>query len=1131
MPLRLNRRLLPVAILLYIPISKNSLMAMRYAVAIVVGLLLQLALPAQDVLAYVNPMIGTARSDFYTKWGNEGGTYPGAVAPWGYLQMTPETKIGGGYDFVDSTIGWFSCVSHHSGYPSGSAGEIKILPVSATDSLTAGQLVMARSFLHRDEEAHPGYYRVSFRDDGTLVEATASTHTGWLRCTFPPGVRPRLFIGGMGKITRPADREMEGEMPATAIQFDRDILDIQATGDGEVLSFAAVPGKATVLVVGVSVSAIGVGSAEKNLRKEAGGFDGVKERTQSEWRKQLSVITVEDDRVEAKTIFYTALYHSLLLPWIISDVEGHYRGRDGQIHTATGKNEYGGFSAWDTFRSLHPLLALLYPDRQQDMVLSMMDIYRETGYLPTDPMTGNHAIPVIVDSWMKGIRGFDPAEAYEAMRKGIDKAPYRPADRQVYQQLGYVPLSYPESVTRTVEYAYDDWALGWFAQQVLHREGLPTEGGAPGGDKGGYSYRNLFDPEELLMLPRDGRRFKEHPGTSGYKEGDAWVYTYFVPQHPKDLVNLLGGDAVFTGRLDSALKTQTIVFDNETVFHIPYLFNVAGHPGKTQEWVSRLRDGRFAVKPGGLPGNDDLGAFSSWYVFSALGFCPICPGRPEYELGTPLFRSVVLHLQNGRTFTIKAEGVSRSHPYIQSLAISGQRYTQLVLPHSMVMKGGEMVAKMSDHPGGFGVVRKEVGGPVFSFSGISVSKDRVASNELLQVRFTLHNQGSIGTKVVILSVNGRENTRKNCLVNEGGMVIDSIGCKLYPYGKAVLEIEGASVRTVVEVTGRGDGLAAGQLTGDLSTLAVRALSMRSLVKVGDSPSVSCLLQNVGGIARRYMVPIEVNDRVAGTDTLLLNPGEGRVAVFHLKAEEPGLQVIGVKGTMGMSKVYSEDSGTALLSLGLDSVGADGHTSDASGFGNKGKIVGEREDGIGAAAKEEDAVGKGAVGKVAKGEGLLLGKDCYVEVPNAPSLDEMGETITMMIRVLPATASRGLVDIFTKGDNHVLQIKDGKTLTFFAGGWGRGDCTVDLPDDWIGHWHHLAGVCTGHELRLYIDGRLAGKSTADGVVNLSVTNKWVLGRNEEFPGERIFHGRVRDARVYAAALTEEEIRALAVPHHQ
>ena len=1088
----------------------------RYLAWLVAGLFFGPDLPAQDLLSYVNPMIGTTKSDVYTRWGNEGGTYPGAVAPWGYMQMTPETRAGGGYDYADTTIGWFSCVAHMSGYPSGSAGGIRVMPV--------GEKKGDRPFLHHDEVAKPGYYRVLFGDDGTVVETTASTRTGWLRCTFPPGVKPMLFVGGIGRMTRLSARAVEGETPAAAIHFDRDIEDERVVEGGQVYSFGAMAGKATVVVLGISVSTVGTASAEKNLQAEAdpGGFDGVRKRTQAEWRKQLSVVTVEDSRVEAKTIFYTALYHAMLLPWIISDAEGRYRGWDGLVHEASGKNEYGGFSPWDTFRSLHPLLTLLFPGRQRDMLLSMLDIYRQTGYLPTGPMTGNHAVPIFVDSWLKGIRGFDPAEAYTAMRKGMEEAPYHPADREVYRVQGYVPLTLPESVTRTVEYAYDDWALGRFAEQVLHRDG----------GRGGYSYRNLLDPDELLLLPRDGKGFDRHPGTRGYKEGDTWVYTYFVPQRPKDLVNLLGGRQAFAERLDTALRTQKILFDNEPVFHIPYLFNDAGYPGKTQEWVSRLRDGRYAATPGGLPGNDDLGACSSWYVFSALGFFPVCPGRPEYELGTPLFHSAVLHLANGRTFTVKAGGAGRKRPYVRSFTLNSIRYNRFTLSHALIVKGGELVAQMSAIPveqsrvgrvdegsGGGG----EVPDPVFSFSGVAVSRDKVFPDELLQVRFKLSNQGGAGTRIVVLKVNGHEYARKNCLVTQGGVVEDSIGCRLYPYGRAKLEIGGVPVRQEVEVIGgeEGGGAQAGQVTADLSTLVIRTLAVRSLLRVGEQQSVSCLVQNIGGISRRYVIPVKADGRLMDIDTVMLEPGEQRAVGFRWKTVQKGLQMVSVKDSGERCKVFSDPGESLLLSLMLDSVDADGWMPDGSGFDNRATVAGGK---AGAAFAAASATGAGA-----GGGGLLLGKDRYVVVPSAPSLDNMGETMTMAVRVYPVAKRQGLVDIFTKGDNHVLQIKDGKTLTFFAGGWGRGDCTVDLPDDWVGHWHHLAGVCTGRELLLYIDGRLAGRSVVDGLVNLSVTNKWVLGRNEEFPDERIFEGRVRDARVYGEALGEGEIRALAVTH--
>jgi hypothetical protein len=828
---------------------------------------------------------------------------------------------------------------------------------------------------------------------------------------------------------------------------------------------------------------VGPAGAEGNWRVagERHRFDEVEQQTRDKWRKALSVIGVEDEKEEDKTIFYTALYHSFLFPWIISDADGRYRGQDGAIHQASGKLEYGGFSPWDSFRSQQPLLTLLMPERERDIILSMLDVYRQTGHLPSGPMTGNHSVPIIADAWCKGIRGFDPEQAYEAMRKGIVEAPYLPADREVYRRLGYLPLTYPESVTRTVEYAYDDWALSRFAVDALHRDV-----NADGLSQGSYSYRNVFDADQLFFLPREagalpreGGRFQRRPGTSGYKEGDQWVYTYFVPQHPEDLVNLLGGGRAFAGRLDKALRDGEIVFDNETVFHIPYLFNYAGLPGKTGEWVSALRDGRFAPTPGGLPGNDDLGAFSSWFVFSAMGFFPVCPGRPEYAIGTPLFSSLTLHLAEGRKFVIHAPGAGGSNRYVRSLTVDGNRYDRLALSDSLVRKGGEAVFEMSDAPDD-GWVRPLAGdAPVFSFAGLTVSKGRVAPNETLQARFTIRNTGSPGTAIVVLKVNGQEYARKNCLVGAGGLLVDSIACRLYPVGRNVLSVAG--MEQEVEVMGRG--VAEPEITG---------LVVRPLLRVGDRQSVSYLVQNIDGVAHQYVIPVyEGDERSISTDTLLLQPGEKKRVVVDWMVRQAGLKEVRVKTVKGVFKVYTEATGSLLLSLSL----GDGLLTDSSGFGNVVRRMGSPEDG-------------------------------YVEVENSASLDQMGETITMAARVYPTERGEELMDILTKGDNHVLQVKDNKQLSFFAGGWGRGDCTVDLPAGWVGHWHHIAGVCTGDGLRVYIDGKLAGSSKLTDRVNLSVTNKWTLGRNEEFPGQRIFKGRLADVRVWSEPLSDGEISVLA-----
>jgi predicted alpha-1,2-mannosidase len=549
----------------------------------------------------------------------------------------------------------------------------------------------------------------------------------------------------MGKIIRKTSHSLQGSTFPVALQYDRDDSGEEPVKDGLILRWAPSAGGPTVIVLRISVAGAGAESAQKNIDKETGGlgFDGVKERTRAAWQKELSVISLGDGRVgkedlagnnAKREIFYTALYHSLLMPWIISDVEGKYRGRDGQVHKASGKNEYGQFSPWDTFRSLHPLLCLLFPDRQRDMVLSMLDIYRQTGYLPTESMTGNHTIPILVDSWMKGIRGFDSLLAYAAMKKSLVEGPFLQSDMEAYHEKGYIPFTYPESVTRTVEYAYDDWALGQFASPI-QREKDATDGYQASLLNRSYAYRNLFNPDELFLLPRDGNQFKLRPGTTGYKEGDKWVYSYFVPQHPKDLVNLMGGDAAFTARLDSALADQSIVFDNETVFHIPYLFNYSGRPDRTQYWIRAIMDKRWSATPGGLPGNDDLGSLSSWYVLSALGIYPVCPGRPFYDIGVPLFREARLRLPGGKQFVIKTRNGGGG------VLVNNKKFEGLLLPHEWVMQGGEMVFEMTQEPAKIAsvTVRDPEREPEFRLSNFSLSTKEVSPNELFWVRFSLSN--------------------------------------------------------------------------------------------------------------------------------------------------------------------------------------------------------------------------------------------------------------------------------------------------------------------------------------------------------------------------------------------------------
>lgn len=1052
-------------------------------------------------LRYVNPFIGTSKSNVLTKWGSEGGTYPGAVAPSGVIQLTPETSMAGsrGYNYGDSVIYYFSCFSHYSGFPEGSSGQFYVMPLARQGSFEARQ--SGRHFLHKNESAYPGYYKVIFDDDYTIAEATATTRTGLFRFTFAANALSRIFIGDGGEITLKTKKILQFSHGHTVVDFNEDYSDIKQVNGGWIVTFDNNKPNKKVIELKVSTSSVSFAGAQNNIDNEIGqsGFDEIRKQTNEEWIKKLSVIDIIDKNEQNKTVFFTALYHSLLIPWVIDDADGRYQGADGKVHTKSGHNQYGGFSPWDTFRSLNPLLTLLYPDKENDLILSMLDIYKQTGHLPTESMTGNHAVPIIVDSYLKGVDSFDKEQAYKAMKSNIVNPPFLQPDMEIYHQNGYIPFSGPESVTRTVEYAYDDWALGQYAKLVVHQDN---------DDKvlrnRSYNYRNLLNTDELFFLPRNKNDFKLQPGMSGYKEGDKWVYTYFVPQNTRDLINLLGGEEQFAARLDSALANNLILFDNETVFHLPYLFNQAGKPALTQKWCRQIMLERFSNSPGGLPGNDDLGSTSSWYVFSAMGIYPVCPARPLYALGSPLFQSLTLHLPNGNAFVINRRKGGEKNAFIRSVSINGRPWAQLTIPHATLTAGGKMGLIMGDKVSDWRFNKNPVElsetktKPEFKILSCSLRKKIVEPNELLPVNFTIINKGATGTKTVSLRVNGKPYSSKNCLVTNGQKIQDSLQIRLYPIGKSVLKIDGLAPITVMVKNSKKTAKPAYKVT---------ALTVKPMIRLNELQQVNYAVQNIGGLKRVFIIPVSINDSVGFKDTITLGPGEKKNIKHHFIAFKTGLQNLAIDSVTAKYKVYRENSGSLFLDLSPVERPADNIVSDRSGFSNSGHII-----SVAGHTRGPD-------------NRLLFGKDCFVQIPSTASLDMLSETITMMVWVYPTAASGGLTDIFTKGDTNVLQVAGGKTLTFFAGGWGRGDCTVDLPSNWMEHWHQIAGVCSGKTLYVYIDGLLKGTTIIGQAVNLSVNNPWVLGRNDEFPSERVFDGYIGNAKIFKEALSGEEIFSL------
>lgn len=957
-------------------------------------------------VAYVNPFIGTTKSAVLTKWGSEGGCYPGAVAPHGFYQLTPETRRSGarGYDYQDSTICYFTCIGHHSGFPGGAAGNVFVMPVN--DNIIFDPDHYSRRFSHKDETAIPGYYKVHFKDNNTTVEATASKDGGIFRFTFSEKVNPQIFA-------------------SEALHFNISPVEQRSVKGGTLYVFK----KGQTII-------------EATIGNERGTFDAVKAATWQQWNELLSVIEINDDNEKGKTIFYTALYHSLLLPWLNN---GHY----------------SGFSPWDTFRTLHPLLSLLYPDLQAAMIRSMLDVYHTTGHLPTESMTGNHSIPIITDAWFKGI-SMDKDEVYKAMQKSINDTPYLQADMPAYHELGYVPFTYPESVTRTVEYAYDDWALNLFAKEAMHEKV---------NDDRSLAFRQLLHIPSLFLLPRNKNEFKLNPGNTGYKEGDQWVYSFFVPQHPRELINMMGGDELFALRLDTALEKKHIIFDNETVFHVPYLFNDANRPDLTQLWVRKIMQDRFSDTPGGLPGNDDLGSTSSWYIFSAMGLYPLAPGKPLYALGIPAFKEMKVHLKGGKILTIKSNDTH--NPYVQQVRLNGVTYNGLNMAHDFIRRGGTLEFETGIAPV---ASRENVNRTVIRLTEITM--DSVATpDQPFPIGFTLINNGDAGVYRINIMLNGQLYGTKNCLIGKGARLRDSVQCYLYKAGENILQLNEQPERMV-------------KIKAPLVNAApvISDLILTPLMKIDSLQRISFTVMNKQGTKQTFTLPVNLNGKPFYTAKLSLEPGEKKVLTCRVKARTIGWQNVNVLTKNERFKVYKDPQESLLLSL-------EG-TRDMSGFGNNGEII--------STTKTPDP-GKGA---------FASNSDAYIEIPNARSLDEMGTTLTMMAWIYPTEQVPGLVDVFSKGDTHVLQIVDGQMLSFFAGGWGRGDITVPLPEHWLNSWHHIAGVCDKQGLKIYIDGVLKGETKLDDPVNLSVGNKWTIGRNEEFPGTRIFKGYIQEAKIYS-----------------
>ena len=727
--------------------------------------------------AYVNPFIGTDA---------HGHCFPGAILPFGGIQLSPDNPRNGwdwtsGYHYSDSTINGFSH-THLSGTGCGDYGDVLLMPTVGEQQYEQEPLdsqckAYASGFSHENETAVPGYYSVFLDRYGVKAELTATKRAAIHRYTFPESEKAGFILDFDYSLQRQKNEEMQiGVISDTEIRgrkktvywaFDQYInfyaefskpftyelvtdsvmipgTDNKIPQSKVLLHFATSEGEKVLVKVGIS--GVDMAGARRNVEVELPDwdFDMVRKEASSDWQRYLSKIDISTKDEDQKKIFYTALYHTAVAPNLFADVDGRYLGMDLRIHqTSADRPVYTVFSLWDTFRALHPLMTIIDPGLNNQFIRSLIRKHEEGGIFPmwdlasnyTGTMIGYHAVPVIVDAYMKGQRDFDVETAYQACLRtaqydtaGIHCPPLvlphlMPKSKYYKNTLGYIPCDFEnESVAKALEYAYNDWCISQFANEMNDtlnhvRYGLL-----------GKAYEKYFDKSTRFMRGVDSKgkwRTPFNPRSSNHRnddycEGTAWQWTWFVPHDIEGLVALMGGKEAFSEKLDSLftvsskLEGESVSSDisgligqyahgNEPSHHILHMYNYIDQPWKTQALVDSVLHSQYFNAPAGISGNEDCGQMSAWYILNSMGFYQVCPGKPVYSIGRPLFDETTINLSDGKTFTIRTNNNSSENKYIQAARLNGNPLTEPFFTHEDIVAGGILEFDMGSTPSKWGI--------------------------------------------------------------------------------------------------------------------------------------------------------------------------------------------------------------------------------------------------------------------------------------------------------------------------------------------------------------------------------------------------------------------------------------------
>jgi predicted alpha-1,2-mannosidase len=736
----------------------------------------------ENLVQYVKPIIGTQRMGHTYP----GATVPFGMVQLSPETDTAGYELNGkynpkvyeycaGYQYEDKTIVGFSH-THFSGTGHSDLGDFLIMPTVGALKLNPGTADKPGSgyrsaFSHANEVSAANYYKVKLDESNIIAEMTTSTRVGFHQYTFPKSDQSHVILDLMAGIYNYPDktvwtyvkllndstlvgyRQTNGWARTRnlyfAMAFSKKFFqhgfkkyDKRQTYGGfwgkfnQTKNFPEIAGKqiranfdfktekGEKIKIKFALSGVSMDGAMANMQAEIPGwdFEKVKKDGQQQWETELEKITVTGS-TERKQDFYTAMYHTMINPTIYMDVDGQYKGLDQNVHKAEGFTNYTTFSLWDTYRALHPLFNIIQPQRNADMIKSMLVHFDQSPekMLPVWSnsanenwcMSGYHSVSVLADAVVKGNAPFDANKALMAAVTTARTRSYEGIGE--YIDKGYVPDEKTGvSVSNTLEYAYDDWAIAQMAKKLgnteIYNEFI----------KRSENYKNVYDPKSGFMRPKkaDGTfRAKFDPLSTineGFIEGNSWNYTLFAPQDPEGLIKLMGGDKRFVGYLDSLFtmnlpdkyfaETEDITRDgiignyvhgNEPSHHVAYLYNWTDKPWKTQERIRMILPRMYKPTPDGLGGNDDTGQMSAWYIFSSIGFYPMAPGSPEYAIGSPAINSAVVQVGNGKTFNVVVKNQSEKNVYVQKMTLNGKPYTSLSINHDDIMKGGELVFYMS----------------------------------------------------------------------------------------------------------------------------------------------------------------------------------------------------------------------------------------------------------------------------------------------------------------------------------------------------------------------------------------------------------------------------------------------------